>query len=112
MPRLRMGHRSRHSAGLTAQPVAYLTASVRVTVNLGRRHGGGRAACEQILARPRSRDTYGFAREGMAEQAWRVVGPLPNRTDEPVSCPRRSRRPAKANRLAAVGRWYQPLEAA
>lgn len=112
MARLRVGHRSRYPAGLTAGPVAYLTGPVQVMADLGRCPGGRHAAWERILVGARDGDTHEFAREDMAEQAWRIVGPLPGRADEPIRCPRRSWRPAGAGRPAAVGRWYQRLEAA
>lgn len=108
MSRPRIDHRSRHPDGLTAGLVVFLTALVRDAVERAVASDVGHAAYERILAGTLNGDTH----ENMVEEARRIAGLVLGRSSAPFSYPRESWRPAKVNRLAAVGRWYQPLEAA
>jgi glucose-6-phosphate 1-dehydrogenase len=81
-------------------------------VGPGRHLGREYAGYERILAGALIGDTHEFAREDMVDEAWRIVGPLLDRTDEQINYPRRSWGLAEAGRLTAAGPWFQLLEAA
>ena len=90
------------------QPGRDRTRTVDVTVDFTRSLGRMAEAYERILADAVSGDPRHFARRDTVAQAWRIVDPLVDRTDEPLPYPRDSWGPAEADALPPAGRWLPP----
>jgi glucose-6-phosphate 1-dehydrogenase len=90
----------------------YPTAPARAAMDSGSRLRRGHTAYERILAEALNADIRQFARKDMGEAVRCIVGLLSGLADEPVSYSRGLWSLAEAGRRTAVGRWYQPLEAA
>jgi glucose-6-phosphate 1-dehydrogenase len=89
---------------LAKQPgTAYLAAPVRATADLRRRLGPAHAAYERILTEALAGDAHEFARQDTVEEAWRIVDPLLDLTDEPIEYARGSSGPTQAERLTDGG---------
>ncbi|HEV7829203.1 MAG TPA: hypothetical protein VGP04_10190 [Pseudonocardiaceae bacterium] len=102
----------RPNAGLTLhllakQPgAAEVTREIPVSVDFSQALGSMQEAYEHVLTSAIEGDPRHFASEDALEQAWRIVGPLLDRSDTPVPYQPGSWGPEQANRLAPSGCWY------
>lgn len=92
---------------LAKQPgAAEVTREIPVSVDFSQALGSMQEAYEHVLASAIEGDPRHFASEDTLEQAWRIVGPVLDRSDTPVPYQPGSWGPEQANRLAPSGCWY------
>lgn len=100
------------NAGLTLHLLAKepgaaeVTREIPVSVDFSQALGSMQEAYEHALAGAVEGDPRHFAREDTLEQAWRIVEPLLDRTDTPVSYQPGSWGPEQADRLVPGGSGY------